>query len=186
MRRVPWSIAISLVMLAVASPGFAKAPADQITIRGPGLEDPVEIIDPHILEQFNPWTGQFLGEVVEKPTAPDSQPYEVVFLLRRAEGEPSVIYGFDYYPGSGHSPGYIKLPSSEEEQGVINRQTIIRTTDGRWHQATRAWDTVMVDQLDAAAQPGCSETTGETPCTRSCRTQVQQGVPHAEFAPRQA
>jgi len=139
----------------VASPGFAKAPADQITIRGPGLGDPVEIVDPHILDLFNPWTGQFLGEVVEERRASISQPYDVMFLLRRAAGEPSVIYGFDYHPGCGHGPGYIRLPSSDEEQGVINRQTIIRTTDGRWHQAARAWEELMADQLDPVAQPGC-------------------------------
>lgn len=156
MRPVAWSVAIFLAMLALASPTVAKGPADQITVRGPGLEAPVEIVDPQILEQFSPWTGQFLGEVVAEPaTTSISQPYDVEFLLRRAGGEPSVIYGFEYYPAPGHGPGYIKLPSADEEQGAINRQTIIRATDGRWHQATEEWDRVMVDQLDAGAPQGC-------------------------------
>jgi hypothetical protein len=36
MRRVAWTIALSLATLAVASSGSAKGPVDQIIIRGPG------------------------------------------------------------------------------------------------------------------------------------------------------
>jgi hypothetical protein len=51
MRRAVWSIGASLVMLGVASSGFAQGPADHVIIRGPGVEDPVEIVDPLNLGQ---------------------------------------------------------------------------------------------------------------------------------------
>jgi Tol biopolymer transport system component len=51
MRRVAWSIAVCLVLAGAASSGFAQGAADHAITGGPGVEDPVEIVDLHISGQ---------------------------------------------------------------------------------------------------------------------------------------
>ena len=84
-RRIWTETGFSTAVVAlVAMTALAKGGVEQITVSGPGLVDPIEINDPEILEQFNPWGGlwRILDVPVEKK-AVESQnlegPYEVRF-----------------------------------------------------------------------------------------------------------
>lgn len=148
-------VLVILVSVPLGAAALAKGPVDRITIRGPGLDQPIEIVEAWVLNGFNPWAGQFLGDVLEDrpPALAGTSPYQVFFELSDQKGELRVVYAFSYYPGEGGHPGYIRLPGPGEEPLPIdewyrtNIGTIIRSTDGHWHEATEKWGEVMSAQL---------------------------------------
>ena len=129
--------------------------ADQITIAGGELEEPLEISDQEILDKFNPWAGQFIGTggpLESPPYVGDRVPYEVYFYLRDARGELQLSYMFYYYPDPAGGRGMIYLPGSKEPYYSVNAGTILRgESDGRWHHAMPTWDeTVQAVVLEQA------------------------------------
>ncbi len=138
------SISFLLLILFIFVPlAFAKGSPDKITITGPGLAAPIEITNPEILSQFNPWDGYFLDKdrtiVTEKPQ--DDALYEVLFYFREKSGEFHLFYAFYYSPAPSGKRGAIYLPQENEKWYVMNNETIARRSG--WLYASPEWDTSM-------------------------------------------
>lgn len=147
------SLFLLLALPALAVPAAAKGPVDQITIAGPGLNEPVEITDAAILSRFDPWAGQFIGTggpLEWPPDVGDRVPYQAFFYLEDNRGDLQLRYVLYYYPDPAGGRGIIYLPGPGEPYYRINIGTIIRNdSDGRWHNAMPAWDELMRDLLRA-------------------------------------
>jgi len=57
MKRIISAAFCLLVVFSVTAVVFAKGTTTKITITGGGLQSPVEIKDPQVLEDFNVWSG---------------------------------------------------------------------------------------------------------------------------------
>ena len=137
-----------------ASVAVAKGAPDKVTITGPGLAAPIEITDPGILGQFNPWDGQFLDKdrTVVTDTPQENAPYEVLFYAKDADGGFRLFYAFDYLPEPSGMRGRIYLPQENEKYYDMNNYTIARRSG--WLYASPQWDSFMqpllVDQRSSA------------------------------------
>lgn len=140
----PFLTILILAVLAATIPASAKGPVSLITISGGGLEEPIKITDPEILDRFNPWGGQFIGTGGALKTPPSighKAPYEVHFYLQNAQDQSELRYMFYYYPSLVGRRGLIYLPGSGEPYYSVNAYTIIRGgSDGYWHYAMPTWD----------------------------------------------
>jgi hypothetical protein len=150
--KIKWVGMVVAVLLMTALPAAAKAPADRITVSGPGLEHEVEITGQDILA--NPWADEFLGAPLDDPLAAaamSGDPYEVSFWMKDR-----VIYAFDYYPESE----YIQLPGQDDPRRTTNVSTIIRPHG--WYQASGAWIGLMTDELGTARAVSPATSTAES------------------------
>lgn len=150
---------------------FAKGTTTRITIAGAGLQSPIEINDPKILENFNVWSGPgtrvngvegkegFIvdwnsGVVTERPLG--LREFEVSFYVRYAHRRFAdqtdqlayvVLYSVD--PVSGQ--GYVYLPGRGHAHYVLNTRSILRGREGNWLRATAAWQSVVKNVLRESA-----------------------------------
>ena len=153
-----------LALPAPVAPATAKGPVDQITVAGPGLNEPVEITDPAILNRFDPWAGQFIGTggpLESPPHVGDRVPYQAFFFLEDNRGDLQLRYVLYYYANPDGGRGILYLPGPGEPYYRTNIGTIIRNnSDGRWHNAMPAWDELMQGLLAAEeVSPAGSDST---------------------------
>jgi hypothetical protein len=149
MKRTLFLISLLTLTLFLLVPfAFAKDSPDRITIWGPSLSKPIEIIDPQILKGFDPWNGQFLDKssviVAQEPQI--EQTYYIFFYFRDKDGEFREFYTFQYAPNSADRQGFIYLPREGEPWYRVNGQTILR--DSGWHYASKEWDALMKQTLE--------------------------------------
>lgn len=128
------------VLLLTAATALAKGGVEQITISGPGLDQPIEIDDPEILEHFNPWGGlwQFLDAPVQT-NAVELQNLEGPYEVRFFQGVHEWSYSFSYYSSGGGATGYIVLPEPPESHGFVH--------PAGWYRSSDPWGDVMSEQL---------------------------------------
>ena len=148
------------VILLSYSPGYGKGPSDLIVILA-GSGSSYEVTDKQTLQQFSAWNGEFVDWSKGAVRAPLdlSNSCKVFFYQkwpgRRSSnydrGELKMIYTLSYVPpGHEGQPGYVYLPGKGEEFFANNISTIIREQDdGKWHQASAAWDALMNRLLHA-------------------------------------
>jgi len=151
------SIAVVGAVLFLYAPAVdAKGSPDKIIVTRGGLVRPVEITERETLQGFDPWMGRFIDwskGPVGSPIAGSSdqaQIYEVFFYMkwkgrhsRFDRGNLKLIYSFRYCPGRVGEAGLIYLPGKDDKYHV-NSGTIWREgDDGKWHQASAAWDALM-------------------------------------------
>lgn len=140
------SMCLFLLILLIPVPlALAKGSPEKITITGTGLASPIEITDPVILSEFNPWDGKFLEKdrrIVEETPQADNL-YEVLFYIRDTDGELHMFYAFKYSPDPSGTRGriYLPLPHENEEWYVMNNETIARKSG--WLYASPEWDLFM-------------------------------------------
>ena len=169
MKRILPVFFVSLVVLAAAPLAFSKGSTERIIIKGGGLARSIEITDTETLRGFDPWSGQFIdwskGPVAVPPN--QEQSYEVFFYMkwegRRSPydlGSLKMIYALRYCPPvRDGEPGYIYLPGRNDGYSV-NASTILREdADGKWHQASPAWNALM-KRLTAASKPNGKSQSG--------------------------
>jgi hypothetical protein len=137
----------SLVVVS-ASIGLCKGHSDLILIKR-GSDPPVEIKQPEVLNQFDPWGGQFadwkLGTT--PPPVDQSDACRVFFFMKWPHrhssydrGDLKMIYEFSYVPAANEEPGYVYLPAKGDELYRVNISTIIRDgQDGHWFRASHSW-----------------------------------------------
>lgn len=154
-RMLRLSVCFLLAFLFTPAPvAFAKGAPDKVTITGPGLAAPIEISDPGILDQFNPWDGQFLDKdrTAVTDTPQGTAPYEVLFYFKDAGGELRLFYAFQYLPEPSGMRGRIYLPQENEKYYDMNNFTIARRSG--WLYANPQWDSfvkpLLVDQRNSA------------------------------------
>ena len=154
--------ALTLLMMSVPAPLYAKGATVKITIKGAGLATPIEITD-RTVRGFSVYAGPGVfvngieetegfiiqwskGIVAERPNG--LQRYEVLFYegcdigeWGCRSGDPSLSYVvlYDYDPSMDQ--GYIYLPGNVGELGNLNG---IRWHghgyDGNWLRATSEWE----------------------------------------------
>ena len=153
MQRMRLILLIAGLLLAT-TPLLAKGPADKITISGPGLQGKIEIVDPAILQQFNPWMAQFIDRHQSTPTtAPRTDRiYDVAFIMQDRP-----IYVVQYAPGINGDRGAIYLPGPGDPWYERNIGTIIQDgLDGKWQSAALSWDAAiqpLIEQHAVATLP---------------------------------
>src|SRR6202022_2726406 len=127
----------AMLLLSVPSPMLAKGKTSKITITGPGVKRPIEILDPKILANFSVWTGPgtnagdrqgfiidwFEGPMRETPTTLHS--YQVTFYAGASPNE-RIVYVVYYAFSPGTTQGYVYLPGESDEWYGRNVRSIIR------------------------------------------------------------
>ena len=155
MKQILSFVFVGSVLFTGASSAYAKGSPDLIVITGGGLAQPIEITERETLKGFDPWMGQFINWArapVAEPSDP-SRSYEVFFFMKWPgrhsnddRGDLKMIYSVRYCPGRDGGPGLIYLPGEidRDDRYSVNTRTILREgDDGKWHQASAAWDSVM-------------------------------------------
>ena len=142
-----------LIVALCPSSVYPKGSPNKIVITGGGLRRAIEINEREILKSFDPWMGQFIDRAkgpVAQPSRQDPA-YDVFFYMKWSgrhsthdRGKLKMVYTMRYVPGHDGQPGYIYLPGRGEEFYNNNIGTIWREKeDGRWHQASAAWEVTM-------------------------------------------
>jgi hypothetical protein len=148
MKGISAAVGLSVAMMFLAGTALAKGGVEEITVSGPSLKQSIEINDPQILDQFNPWGGlhRFLSERLEDHdvnTDTLDGPYQVRFFQSLHEW----VYEFSYYTDGGHEPGYILLPEppASSFEGFAH--------PAGWYRSTAAWSEVMSERLEGLVTP---------------------------------
>jgi len=159
MKRMISSAFCLLVIFSVTAVVFAKGTTTRITITGAGLQSPVEIRDPQVLENFNVWSGPgtFVNDVEGTegfiidwasgavPDRPSALPtFEVSFYVRYAnrpfsEQTDQLAYVVSYAVDPATGQGYVYLPGTSDERFRLNTRAIHRGREGHWFRANAAW-----------------------------------------------
>jgi hypothetical protein len=160
-----------LLMTSLPAPVLAKGDTVKITIKGGGLKEPIEIIDPQTLASFRVWTGpgtssnesQGLivdwsrGTVTKRPKG--LQLYEVSFYAKLPKERLVYVAFYEYDPAA--QQGYVYLPGKTDPSYDLNVRTIFHGVEGKWFRSWTAWDAVArpliarVKAADASAlNPG--------------------------------
>ena len=120
--------------------------ADMIVVSGGELKHPVEITDPELLTQFDPWAGAFVDwDRVSGGRL--GWEYEIRYFKRGIEPSTpydrdglTMIYSFRYCIDEDGGPGSVYLDGRNDKFGPENvRMVWDGTQAGRWHPATSAW-----------------------------------------------
>jgi len=161
MKNLLIAISVAIIISANLSSSYGKRSPDKIIIFQGRLSS-FELTDTKTLKAFDPWNGQFVDwakGVVATPSD-QSQSCKVFFYAkwpgRRSNydrGDLKMVYAVIYVPGRDGLPGCIYLPGPGEEFFPNNSGTILREhEDGKWHQASTAWDAVMNRLLNSGAK----------------------------------
>jgi hypothetical protein len=147
MKKITYLAILCIVSLITTSVALAKESADKISISGPGLSEPIEITDPKILNQFNPYASNFLdlrrGVLAEPPK--NEQLYQVLFYFYNTGGTLEARYAFQYALGQN---GPIYLPGKNDELYKLNSILLREGFDGHWITASSEWDDLMQRLLE--------------------------------------
>jgi len=163
---------LSLALLAVTIPSWAKGDMVLVEIMGGDLPSTIKIIDPKI-DEFNIWAGpgvigagleqaegfiiNWKGGVAEKPGL-GLEHYQVAFyagcrtipddskcLAEKPHLAYVVLYDFD----RNLNRGFVYLPRIGEPWGDLNGRSIYRGPhiEGHWFHATDTWQSFVVPIL---------------------------------------
>jgi hypothetical protein len=160
--KVAIAVLLSVMLIpSVSTPVLAKGTTSKITITGPGLKRPIEILDPKILANFLVWTDPgtsagdhqgfiidwFKGPVREKPNT--LRRYQVAFYAGASPNE-RIVYVIYYAFSPGTAQGYVYLPGESDEWYGRNVRSIIRGEEGKWFPAWSAWKRVSRPLIENA------------------------------------
>ena len=134
--------------------------ADMILVSGGELKHPVEITDPDLLAQFDPWKGAFVDwDRVSGGRL--GWEYEILFLKRGTDASTptqydrdglTLIYGIRYCIDEEGGPGSVHLAGRNDKFGPENARMIWDGTQaGRWHPATPSWHD-LIEHIVAAQE----------------------------------
>jgi hypothetical protein len=151
----------AMLLLSVPLPVLAKGKTSKITITGPGLKRPIEILDPKILANFSVWTGpgtstaDHQGLIIDWSHGPVRETpsmlrrYQVSFYAGAPPNE-RIVYVVYYVVNPDVSPGYVYLPGKFDEYYRLNVQSILRGEEGKWFPAWNAWERVARPLIQTA------------------------------------
>jgi hypothetical protein len=149
----------SLMGDAVAMSDPERSP-DMILVSGGELKHPVEITDPELLRQFDPWTAAFVDW--DRPLSGGSLGWEYEILYFKRGAEPAtrfdregltMIYGLRYCIDKDGGPGSVFLAGQNDQFGPENvRMVWDGTYAGRWNRSTAEWHALI--EREVATQHG--------------------------------
>jgi hypothetical protein len=133
-----------------------QAEPDMLLINGGELQHPVEITEPELLKNLNPWTGPFVDW--DQPAAGGhcGWEYEVLYFKRGIkpptpydQGDLRMIYGLRYCIDEDGGPGYVHLAGRNDRFGPENVDMVWDGKQaGKWHPSTALWN-AFIDQVVA-------------------------------------
>ena len=132
----------------------AKGTTAKLTLTGPGLTAPVEIVEPTILDRSNVWEGGFLGETLDAAPRATQPAYTLNFEVQppawmRQPPRPMYTVLLVRDPKSGNLLLY--LPGRGESGYQLNVSTMLRDMhDGHWHRPPAAWASAIAVYLPQA------------------------------------
>ena len=157
----------AMLLVSVPSPMLAKGKTSKITITGPSLKRPIEILDPKILANFSVWTGpgtstaDHQGMIIDWSHGPVREApstlrrYQVSFYAGAAPNE-RIVYVVCYVANPDVSPGYVYLPGKSDEWYGLNVRLIFRGEEGKWFPALNAWERVAPPLIEKAERTDSS------------------------------
>jgi hypothetical protein len=139
-----------VAIVALASIGLhAKGSTVKLTITGPGLRAPIEIVEPSILEASNVFAGSFVGETLTVTPAVKRRIYTVTFDLQPPQNKPvRTAYAVSVARDAKSGVLLLYLPGRGEAGYALNVGTILRDgQDGHWHRPSHAWASALAKYL---------------------------------------
>ena len=129
----------------------AKGTTVKLTVTGPGLAAPVEIVERAILDQSNVWDGSFIGDTLEAaPLAPPPR-YTVTFDVQLPAWQRAGVkrmYTVSVARDARSGGLVLYLPGRGEPGYGLNAGTMLRDSqDGRWHRPPAAWASLVAKYL---------------------------------------
>ena len=143
-RQSGLETALYIALVLGASIGLdAKGPTVKLTITGPGLAAPVEIVEPAILDASNVFGGSFLGETLQAAPPVETPIYTVSFHVQSPEWmrrPVKAMYAVSVARDTRTGALWLYLPGRGEAGYALNVGTILRDgQDGHWHRPPLAW-----------------------------------------------
>ena len=132
-----------------------QAAPDMILISGGKLAHPVEITDPEMLKNLDPWTAPFVDW--ENPLSGGRLGWEYEIQYFKRDLDPAtpydrdgmtMIYGFRYCLDEDGGPGSVHLAGRNDKFGPENVRTVWDGTyAGRWSRSTAAWNAFVEHEV---------------------------------------
>jgi hypothetical protein len=146
MRRF---LCVAVAVLAASIGLDAKGTTVRLTLTGPGIAAPIEIVDPAILDRSNVWEGGFLGETVAAAPQVKAPAYTVRFDVQPPRNLPvKTAYAVSVARDARTGALWLYLPGRGEAGYGLNAGTILRDgQDGRWHRPSPAWASALAKYL---------------------------------------
>ena len=134
----------------------AKGPTVKLTLTGPGLAAPIEIVDPAILEASNIFAGSFLGETVNAAPPVTEPIYTVSFDVQPPQNKPvRTAYAVSVARDPRTGTWWLYLPGRGEAGYGLNVGSILRDgQDGHWHRPPHAWASALARYLPNSRSAG--------------------------------
>jgi hypothetical protein len=121
----------------------AKGPTVKLTITGPGLAAPIEIVEPSVLDGSNVFAGSFLGETLQVAPHVETPAYTVSFHVQSPEWmrrPVKAMYAVSVARDARTGALWLYLPGRGEAGYALNVGTILRDgQDGQWHRPPHTW-----------------------------------------------
>jgi hypothetical protein len=134
---------VALVLIATSVELAAKGPTVKLTLTGPGLGAPVEIVDPEILALSGVWDGGFIGRTLAAAPQIKGPVYTVAFDVQLPEGQRAGVqrtYTVRVARDARLGALFLYLPGRGEEGYTLNAGTMLREgQDGHWHRPSPTW-----------------------------------------------
>ena len=132
-----------LSLLAVSVGLDAKGPTVKLTLSGPGLAAPIDIVEPAILDGANVYAGSFIGETIAAAPRVTRPIYTVSFAVQTPEWmrQPArTMYTVQVTRDGKSGALLLYLPGRGEAGYALNVGTILRDgQDGHWHRPPLSW-----------------------------------------------
>jgi hypothetical protein len=133
--------------LGVSARAVGVKETARLTVSGAALAQPIELIDPAVLELSNVFAGTFIGTPTIEPDATWPR-YTVAFDIQTLDGVKLNAYVVIYSRNRWTGEGFVYLPGRGDDSFRRNISTILRDgQDGRWHHASPAWSAAMNARL---------------------------------------
>ena len=143
LRQGGLKTALYIALVMCASIGLeAKGPTVKLTITGPGLAAPIDIVEPAILDGSNVYGGSFVGEMVAAAPPVDTPIYTVSFHVQSPEWMRRPVKAMYAVSVARDARGalWLYLPGRGEAGYALNVGTILRDgQDGHWHRPPLSW-----------------------------------------------
>lgn len=138
---MPRRLLLVLALLVFSVGLDAKGPTVKLTLTGPGLAAPIEILEPAILEASNIFAGSFVGEPMTVTPAIEPPIYTLTFDLQPPQSKPvRTAYAVSVARDARTGALWIYLPGRGDAGYALNVGTILRDgQDGHWHRPPQAW-----------------------------------------------
>jgi hypothetical protein len=138
---------LATVLIAASAVLEAKGTTVKLTLSGPGLAAPIEIVAPAVLTGSNVWEGSFIGDKLGAAPPVKAPIYILTFDVQLPEWMRQgvkTMYTVSLARDAKSGELLLNLPGPGEAGYLRNVGTILRDgQDGHWHRPPLAWATAI-------------------------------------------